>query len=95
MIGSEAVRQPEVRIAYENVMSRQAELLTDHLLEYSHGKISDIEVKSLVGIILAAIEGAYQLAVTSKSIMPKNYAAGIVMDLIESYIQQHAKMLHE
>lgn len=87
-IGAEAVRQPEVRMAYEEIMAKQLEILSGHIAEFADSPFPPKKLKALSGIVLAAMEGAFQLAVTSQNIMPKNYAAKMVLDIICSYIQQ-------
>jgi TetR/AcrR family transcriptional regulator, transcriptional repressor of bet genes len=86
MIGAEAVRQPEVRVAYQAALARQLALLESLLRDYAGTSISGGELRQLTAVVLAAMEGAFQLSVSADGIMPRDYAAKTVMRLIERYL---------
>lgn len=83
VIGTEAIRQPEVRAEYESSLSIQKETLTSLLKQSATKKLSKKELEELAAILLAAMEGSYQLSVAAQGIMPKAYAAKSLMILIE------------
>lgn len=81
VIGTEAIRQEEVRQAYEEALKKQQKVIEDLLAELTDQDKKSI--KKMTGIIMAAIEGAFQLSVAAKNIMPQNYAADSLFELIE------------
>jgi TetR/AcrR family transcriptional repressor of bet genes len=87
IVGAEAVRQPEVKVAYQEAMRAQQALLEPLLGELAGKALSAREVRHLCGIVLAAIEGAFQLSVSAQDVMPRGYAARTLMALIESRLQ--------
>jgi TetR/AcrR family transcriptional repressor of bet genes len=48
--------------------------------------ISSNEVINLSAIVLAAMEGAFQLSATASDVMPQNYAAESLLELIKNSI---------
>ena len=72
MIGAEAVRQPEVRAIYQQVIDEQLTLMAA-LLEAS-GLKHGLQAKEVAAGLLATIEGSYQLAAAAGQVMPRNYA---------------------
>jgi TetR/AcrR family transcriptional regulator, transcriptional repressor of bet genes len=85
VIGTEAIRQEEVRQAYEEALKKQQKII-EGLLE----ELTDKDKKSIrkmAGIIMAAIEGAFQLSVAAKNIMPQSYAAESLFELIENSLK--------
>ena len=87
IVGAEAVRQPEVKTAYQAAMRAQQGLLEPLLREVSWETLRPREARHLCGIVLAAIEGAFQLSVSAQDVMPRNYAARTLMALIETRLQ--------
>jgi TetR/AcrR family transcriptional regulator, transcriptional repressor of bet genes len=83
IVGAEAVRQPEVKAAYQAAMRAQRALLEPLLQELAGDALSSRETRHLCGVVLAAIEGAFQLSVSAQDVMPRDYAARALMDLIE------------
>jgi TetR/AcrR family transcriptional repressor of bet genes len=80
MIGSEAVRQPEVKVAYLEALTEQKLLLEELLQDYfesflNKGKLTEKELGSKVAFVMAFMEGAFSLSITAKEIMPDNWAA--------------------
>jgi TetR/AcrR family transcriptional regulator, transcriptional repressor of bet genes len=82
MIGTEAIRQEEVRELYEQAIKKQQKLIEDLLAELTDKDKKSI--KKMTGIIMAAIEGAFQLSVAAKNLMPQDYAADSLFELIEN-----------
>lgn len=90
LISAEAVRQEEVRTLYQQVVSDNLNELEVILKEVKKDKgldISNKEIKELASLILATIEGCYQLATTSGAILPKNYAARTLNTLLDSALR--------
>lgn len=87
VIAGESVRQSEVREIYEGLIATQINMLSELIAAVWEGKAKiDEEVKHLSAIVIAAIEGAFQLSVTAPCAMPKGYAASSVVQLIQSRI---------
>lgn len=86
VIGTEAIRQPEVKALYEEVIGNQQSVLKELLKQSSEVKLSSKQATELASIVIAAMEGAYQLSVAADGVMPKNYAASNLMKLIENAI---------
>jgi TetR/AcrR family transcriptional regulator, transcriptional repressor of bet genes len=85
VIGTEAIRQEEVRQAYEEALKKQQKII-EGLLEELTDKDKK-SIKKMAGIIMAAIEGAFQLSVAAKNIMPQSYAAESLFELIENSLK--------
>lgn len=80
MIGSEAVRQPEVKAAYLEALTEQKSLLEELLQDYfmnflKKNKLNKKELSSKVAFVMAFMEGAFSLSITAQEIMPENWAA--------------------
>lgn len=84
VVGAEAVRQPEVRAAHEAAIRAQLVLLERLLGEHAGHALKDGEARQLAAIVLAAIEGAFQLSASARGVMPAGYAAKALMDLVDS-----------
>lgn len=82
VIGTEAIRQPEVREEYEKIISQKKETLQGLLREVHGDGLSSAELKGRASIGLAAIEGAFQLSVAAEGVMPRGYAANSLLDLL-------------
>ncbi len=87
VIGAEAVRQPEVRAMYQEVVRAEADLVEGMLADcFKERGRAGAQVKPLAAALLALIEGAFQLASAAPDVMPAGYAAGTAIKLFESYI---------
>jgi TetR/AcrR family transcriptional repressor of bet genes len=88
IIGAEAVKQPEVRALYEHAISQELIMLQDLLKAYLKAKGKPIKSAShLAAVIIATMEGAFQLASAAEAVMPKAYAAKTVIVLVERFIE--------
>lgn len=76
-IGTEALRQPEVRAAYKEQLVKQQERLCLWLKDLR----PDEPPEEKAAAILAAIEGCYQLAAAVPEIVPPGFAARAVRDM--------------
>jgi TetR/AcrR family transcriptional repressor of bet genes len=88
-ISSEAIRQAEVREIYQSIVAENLAQLTTLLTDYTKemtGTLDKAEIKALASMILATIEGCYQLATTANELMPRDYAAKTLKALIHSYL---------
>lgn len=91
VIGAEAVRQPEVRAAYQHAVDTEMALLRE-LLSASlaaQGK-SCANVAALAAALLAMMEGTFQLASAAPAGMPVGYAAPMARQLIRRFIAAEA-----
>lgn len=85
VIAAESIRQPEVREIYQGLIQTQLDMLAALLIEVWEIKTEvDDDIVHLSAIVIAAIEGAFQLSVTASHAMPKHYAANAVVNLIKS-----------
>lgn len=82
LIGSEAVRQEEVRGIYKKAISQQQKYLASLLKEAYSLSLKESKEKS--AMIISAIEGSYLLGVTCDGELPKGYASKTLNDLVES-----------
>ncbi len=88
-ISAEAIRQAEVREVYQSIVAANLAQLTTLLTDYTKevgGKLNKPAIKELASMILASIEGSYQLATTASELMPRDYAAKTLKALIHSYL---------
>jgi len=84
VIAGESVRQPEIKVLYQNLIDQQLKELKKLIADVWEGKSArNKEVINLAAIVLAAMEGAFQLSATANEVMPKNYAAETILGVIE------------
>ncbi len=88
MIGSEAIRQPEVKSVYLSALREQrttlGKLLKDFYQSNDGGrKITKRELDAKVAFVLAFMEGAFSLSISASEIMPKNWAADELLHLLK------------
>jgi TetR/AcrR family transcriptional repressor of bet genes len=89
VIAGESVRQPEVKALFVELIDEQMKILKYLIADIWDGKSTrSKEVTNLSAIILAAMEGAFQLSATAGEVMPKNYAAESVLNLIKASVNQ-------
>ena len=87
VIGAEAVRQPEVRAIYQQVVRDEAQLLEELLAAcLAERAQSPADVKPLAAAMLALIEGAYQLSTAAPDTIPSGSAATMAITLLEGYL---------
>lgn len=84
IVGAEAVRQPEVKAAREEAMRAHFAVLEALLRDHAGDALTGREARRLAAIVLAAIEGAFQLSVSARGVMPTGYAASALMELVEA-----------
>jgi TetR/AcrR family transcriptional repressor of bet genes len=91
VIGTEAIKQKEVRAVYKNaIKSRFHEIKVSVIktLE-SEGKATENAAKLAAGIV-SIIEGAFQISSSASNIFPKEYAATITKRMVEGFIFREA-----
>lgn len=80
MIGAEAVRQPEVRVLYEQAIAQELALLTQLLSAgLAEKRRASGSAATLAAGLLALMEGAFQLSSAAANVMPAGYAADAAM----------------
>lgn len=84
MIGAEAVRQPEVRLAYQAVIEEQLALITKLLK--SAGLKKGLNAEHVAAGLVAMMEGAYQLASAAAEVMPRDYAEQQVLARVDEVL---------
>lgn len=87
VIGTEAVRQPEVRAIYQEVVRAEAQLIEELLKDclVDRGKDATL-ARPLAAALLALIDGAFQLSSAAPDVMPAGYAASTAIDLLDRYL---------
>jgi TetR/AcrR family transcriptional repressor of bet genes len=88
VIGAEAVRQSEVRAAYQHAIDSDMALLRE-LLAASLAALgrSRANVQALAAALLALMEGTFQLASAAPACMPVGYAAPMARQLVRRFIE--------
>jgi TetR/AcrR family transcriptional repressor of bet genes len=88
MIGAEAVRQPEVREAFQKAVATELELLTALLTDClrQRGR-PEAGAGHIAAGVLAMMQGAYQLASAAGELMPKGYASEAALDFAMQSIE--------
>ena len=88
MIGAEAVRQPEVRAVYQQMVGDELALLTTLFGDCLQARRRDARVAVTLAAGLAAmIEGAYQLSSAAADVMPRGYAADAAVAYAELAVE--------
>jgi TetR/AcrR family transcriptional regulator, transcriptional repressor of bet genes len=86
VIGTEAIRQAEVRSEYEKVIASQQQLLEHLIAAASPSKRINLNTKKLAAICLATMEGAFKLSVSAPTLMPDGYAAETLYKLLSAQL---------
>ena len=87
VIAGESVRQPEIKALYQNLIDQQLKELKKLIADVWEGKTArNKEVINLAAVVLASMEGAFQLSATANEVMPKSYAAETILGLIATAI---------
>jgi TetR/AcrR family transcriptional repressor of bet genes len=88
-IGAEAIRQAEIREAYQEAVAAELRLVRDLIGDYLEveGKSREPAAR-LASVLMAFFEGAFQLSAAARRVMPKNYAADAAMQLVECFVEK-------
>ncbi len=86
VIGAEAIRQPQVRAAYQDAVAAERALLETLLNDYldERGK-SRARAGHLAAALIAFMEGAFQLSSAAGDMMPRGYAADMALQLVQRF----------
>ena len=88
VIGTEAVRQADVREVYQQAVKAELVLLRGLLSAYLKAEMKQTKNdQSLASGILAMMEGAFQLASAAGGVMPKGYAAEAAFLFVQRYVE--------
>jgi TetR/AcrR family transcriptional repressor of bet genes len=89
VIGAEAIRQPQVRQAYQDAVAAELALLEGLLgaCLTARGKSAE-RAAPLAAALVAFMEGTFQLASAAHDVMPQGYAAGMARRLVACFIEQ-------
>lgn len=82
VIASEAVTQVEVRTVFVEVMRMQKEILTKLVEDYYQRDLDSNQLQNKVAFILAFMEGAFSLSVSAHELMPSDWAAETLLELL-------------
>ncbi|MFM2417111.1 MAG: hypothetical protein RL385_1834 [Pseudomonadota bacterium] len=87
-IGAEAIRQPQIRQAYQDAIGKELALLRtligDWLLEEGKPRSAAAEIAP---VLMAFVEGAFQLSTAARRVMPKGYAAEAALTLVGHFVR--------
>jgi len=87
VIGAEAVRQPEVRAVYQEVVQAEAALIGSLLADCFTAKGRRChQAPALAAALLALMEGAFQLTSAAPGALPAGFAAETALALVNRYI---------
>jgi TetR/AcrR family transcriptional repressor of bet genes len=86
VIGAEAIRQPQVRAAYQDAVAAERTVLEALLHDYlgARGK-SAASAGHLAAALIAFMEGAFQLSSAAGDVMPHGYAADMALQLARRF----------
>lgn len=86
-IGAEAVRQPEVRAIYQQVVGDELAMVTELASEalVAAGK-PPRDAEALAQTLVTFGEGAFQLASAAQGVLPAGYAAAAAHAIIDRYL---------
>ncbi|MCG8424212.1 MAG: TetR/AcrR family transcriptional regulator [Proteobacteria bacterium] len=86
-VGAEAIRQPEVRAAYVDATRKRLDTLRELLAACLHARGRGTrDARKLAGMLLAAIEGAYQFSAAAPELLPAGYAAPTLRRMVEGIL---------
>lgn len=86
IVGSEAIRDEQVREVYQDAIGAEIKLLHELLSAYFRdlGR-SQANVPRLAAVLMAFVEGAFQLSSAARKVMPRGYAAEAAFMLVERF----------
>lgn len=85
-LGSEALRDPEVRAVYEDAVRRRRDLLIE-LLAAARPGAPTAQVEAFAGLVLASLEGALVTGTLAPEVIPPGTAAGALADTVTRWVQ--------
>lgn len=88
IVGSEAIRDDQVREVYQDAIGSEMKLLRELLSAYfSDQRRSQANVPRAAAVLMSFIEGAFQLSSAARKVMPRGYAAEAAFVLIDRFAQ--------
>lgn len=87
LVGSESVRQTEVRALYSKALAGALERLKLEIGGYlrEEGKTTR-NASKIAAAVLATVEGSYQLAVGAPKLLPEGFAAPMLRRMVEGLV---------
>jgi TetR/AcrR family transcriptional repressor of bet genes len=85
-LGSEALRDPEVRAVYQDAVRRRRDLLVE-LLARARPQATRPQVEAFAGLVLASLEGALVTGTLAPEVIPPGTAAGALADTVARWIE--------
>jgi len=96
MIAAESIKQKEVQVIYQKVVSNnldELESLIMNFVKHQHKKIARKTIKNISALVYSSIEGCYQLASTAPELMPSDYASQTLKDMLFALLENQYKNL--
>ena len=88
IVGSEAIRDEQVRDVYQDAIGSEIKLLRELLSAYfADHRRSQTNVPRAAAILMSFIEGAFQLSSAARKVMPRGYAAEAAFVLIDRFVR--------
>lgn len=86
IVGSEAIRDAQVREVYQDAIGSEIKLLHELLSAYfGDHRRSQTNVPRLAAVLMSFIEGAFQLSSAARKVMPRGYAAEAAFVLVDRF----------
>lgn len=86
IVGSEAIRDEQVREVYQDAIGSEVKLLRELLSAYfADQQRSQTNVPRLTAVLMSFIEGAFQLSSAARKVMPRGYAEEAAFLLIDRF----------
>jgi TetR/AcrR family transcriptional regulator, transcriptional repressor of bet genes len=88
VIGSEAIRDTAVGEVYQEAIAFELKLVRELLAAYcADRRRSQANVARLAAVLMAFIEGAFQLSSAARKVMPRGYAAEAAFLLVDRFLK--------
>lgn len=86
VVGSEAIRDDLVQEVYQDAIGSEIKLLRELLATYfADQRRSQANVPRITAVLMAFMEGAFQLSSAARKVMPRGYAAEAAFELIDRF----------
>ena len=90
MIAAESIKQKEVRATYQKVVSKnlsELQALIKDFIKVKNKTLPLETIKNIAAMAYSSIEGSYQLASTAPELMPSNYAAETLKNMLFNLLE--------
>ena len=92
VIGSEAIRDPEVNRVYQAAIASELKLIRELLSAYFAGqRRSQENLAQLAAVVMSFVEGAFHLSRAASQVMPRKYAAESAFQVVERFVRAEPK----